>query len=56
MFLDKEKISPEEEKDDLYKDKYFPRKFKIAIAIPPYNDVDAFTNDVGIIAIIEKTN
>ena len=31
-----------------------PRKFKIAIAIPPYNDVDVFTNDVGMIAVIEK--
>ena len=54
VFLDKEKISPELEKDELYKDKYFPRKFKIAIAIPPYNDVDVFTNDVAIIAIIEN--
>jgi sulfite reductase (NADPH) hemoprotein beta-component len=54
IWLDKEKISPELEKDELYQDRYFPRKFKIAIAIPPYNDVDVFTNDVGIIAIIEN--
>lgn len=54
IWLDKEKISPDLEKDDLYQDRYFPRKFKIAIAIPPYNDVDAFTNDIGLIAIIEK--
>ena len=54
IFLDREKISADEEKDELYKDKYFPRKFKIAIAIPPYNDVDVFTNDIGIIAIIES--
>ena len=47
IWLDKEKISPEKEKDELYQDRYFPRKFKIAIAIPPYNDVDVFTNDVG---------
>jgi sulfite reductase (NADPH) hemoprotein beta-component len=31
-----------------------PRKFKIAIAIPPNNDVDVLTNDIGLIAIIEK--
>lgn len=54
VFLDKEKISADQEKDELYQDRYFPRKFKIAIAIPPYNDVDVFTNDVGLIAIIEK--
>ena len=54
IWLDKEKISPDREKDELYQDRYFPRKFKIAIAIPPYNDVDVFANDVAIIAIIEK--
>lgn len=54
VWLDAEKISPEQEKDDLYQDRYLPRKFKIAIAIPPYNDVDVFTNDIGIIAIIEN--
>ena len=31
-----------------------PRKFKIAIAIPPNNDVDVFANDIGLIAIIEN--
>jgi sulfite reductase (NADPH) hemoprotein beta-component len=46
-------LEKEEPKDPLYKDVYLPRKFKIAIAIPPYNDVDIFTNDIGLIAIIE---
>ncbi|MDN5924146.1 MAG: assimilatory sulfite reductase (NADPH) hemoprotein subunit [Xanthomonadales bacterium] len=32
---------------------YLPRKFKFGIAIPPYNDIDVFTQDVGLIAIIE---
>ena len=54
IWLYKEKISPDTENDDLYQDRYLPRKFKIAIAIPPYNDVDVFTNDIGIIAIIEN--
>jgi sulfite reductase (NADPH) hemoprotein beta-component len=31
-----------------------PRKFKIAIAIPPSNDVDVFANDIGLIAVIEN--
>ncbi|WEK36294.1 MAG: NADPH-dependent assimilatory sulfite reductase hemoprotein subunit [Candidatus Pseudobacter hemicellulosilyticus] len=42
-----------EEEDPLYQERYLPRKFKIAIAIPPDNDVDVFTNDVGLIAIVE---
>ena len=33
---------------------YLPRKFKIAIAVPPCNDVDVFAHDYGLIAIIER--
>ncbi|MGN6438881.1 MAG: NADPH-dependent assimilatory sulfite reductase hemoprotein subunit, partial [Agriterribacter sp.] len=43
-----------EEEDSLYQDRYLPRKFKIAIAIPPNNDVDVFANDLGLIAIVEN--
>ena len=39
--------------DPLYGKTYLPRKFKVAFAIPPVNDIDVFTNDVGFIAIIE---
>lgn len=54
IWLDDEKLVETTEEDPLYQDRYLPRKFKIAIAIPPYNDVDLYTNDIGIIAIIEK--
>ena len=55
VWLDEEKISePESEVDPLYEDRYLPRKFKIGIAIPPDNDVDILTNDLGLIAIIEN--
>jgi sulfite reductase (NADPH) hemoprotein beta-component len=40
--------------DPLYGKTYLPRKFKVAFAIPPVNDIDVFTNDVGLIAIIEN--
>jgi len=40
--------------EPLYGDRYLPRKFKIAIAIPPYNDSDIFSQDLGFIAIIEN--
>lgn len=54
VWLDEEKIAEVTEEDPLYQDRYLPRKFKIAVAIPPYNDVDVFANDVGLIAIIEN--
>lgn len=55
IWLDREPLlNKEEEKDPLYQERYLPRKFKIAIAIPPNNDVDVFTNDIGLIAIIEN--
>lgn len=52
---DKKVIEKKETEDDpLYKDVYLPRKFKIAIAIPPNNDVDVLANDIGLIAIVER--
>lgn len=55
IWLDGEELTDkEEEKDPLYKEWFMPRKFKIAIAIPPNNDVDILTNDIGLIAIVEK--
>lgn len=54
IWLDEEKIADRSEEDPLYEDRYLPRKFKIAIAIPPNNDVDVFANDVGLIAVIEN--
>ena len=39
--------------EPLYGKHYLPRKFKIAIAVPPHNDVDVFANDLGFIAIAE---
>jgi sulfite reductase (NADPH) hemoprotein beta-component len=40
--------------DPLYGKTYLPRKFKIAFVIPPVNDLDVLTNDVGLIAIVEN--
>jgi sulfite reductase (NADPH) hemoprotein beta-component len=40
--------------EPLYGKTYLPRKFKIAIAIPPYNDVDVFAHCLGFIAIVEQ--
>ena len=40
--------------DPLYGKIYLPRKFKIAFAIPPLNDVDVFANCLGFVAIAEQ--
>jgi sulfite reductase (NADPH) hemoprotein beta-component len=55
VWLDEEKIiDKKDEEDPLYGTTYLPRKFKIAIAIPPNNDVDVFANDIGLIAVVEN--
>ncbi len=54
IWLDEEQLADRKEEDPLYQDRYLPRKFKIAIAIPPNNDVDVFTNDIGLIAVVEN--
>ncbi len=40
--------------DPLYGQTYLPRKFKISFVVPPSNDMDVFTNDLGFIAIVEN--
>jgi sulfite reductase (NADPH) hemoprotein beta-component len=52
--LDLEKPTDTDFADPLYGQTYLPRKFKIAFAIPPVNDVDVLTNCVGLIAIVDK--
>ena len=39
--------------DPLYGKTYLPRKFKTGFVIPPLNDVDIFTHDLGFIVIAE---
>lgn len=40
--------------EPLYSPVYLPRKFKVNITVPPYNDVDVFSSDVGLIAIVDQ--
>lgn len=57
IWLDEEKIidsrDNEWEQEPIYGAVYLPRKFKIGIAVPPSNDVDVFSQDLGFIAIVE---
>ena len=53
IWLDQEKLADSgEEEDPVYGKVYLPRKFKMAVAVPPVNDVDIFANDFGLIAIV----
>lgn len=56
IWLDGEKVAShgDEEEEPLYGKTYLPRKFKIAVAIPPHNDVDVFAHCLGFIAIVEE--
>lgn len=56
IWLDGEKVADSrdgEEVEPIYGPVYLPRKFKIGFAVPPSNDVDVFSQDLGFIAIIE---
>ncbi len=56
IWLDGAKVAggeDEAEGEPIYGRTYLPRKFKIAVAVPPLNDVDVFAHDLGFIAIEE---
>ena len=52
IYLDEELVAGGEE-EPMYGPTYLPRKFKTGFAVPPSNDVDVFSQDLGFIAIIE---
>ncbi|MBH0229458.1 assimilatory sulfite reductase (NADPH) hemoprotein subunit [Halobacillus yeomjeoni] len=55
IWLDEEKVQDSKETvEPIYGDLYLPRKFKIGVAVPPSNDIDVFSQDLGYIAIIEN--
>ena len=53
IWLDEERVAGTPEQDPVYGEAYLPRKFKIGFAIPPTNDVDVFSQDLGFVAVIE---
>jgi sulfite reductase (NADPH) hemoprotein beta-component len=56
IWLDGERIVGGETEvvEPIYGKTYLPRKFKIAVAVPPSNDVDVFANDLGYIAVLDR--
>lgn len=54
IWLDEQQVAGNaEEAEPLYGTTYLPRKFKMAVAVPPLNDVDVLANDFGLIAIVD---
>jgi sulfite reductase (NADPH) hemoprotein beta-component len=55
IWLEGERIAGGEDEvvEPIYGKTYLPRKFKIAVAVPPSNDVDVFAHDLGFIAILD---
>ncbi|WP_314586859.1 assimilatory sulfite reductase (NADPH) hemoprotein subunit [Paenibacillus terrigena] len=61
IWLDGEKVVDSLEQEEaavevepIYGKVYLPRKFKIGIAVPPSNDIDVYSQDLGFIAIVEN--
>jgi sulfite reductase (NADPH) hemoprotein beta-component len=49
-----EKVASSENEEPFYGKTYLPRKFKIGFAVPPSNDIDIYTQDLGFIAIANE--
>lgn len=57
VFLEEPAAEPRPEPEEpLYGRTYLPRKFKIALAVPPRNDVDVYAHDLGFVALVEGGN
>ncbi len=54
IWLDGERLSDgAREIEPIYGDTYLPRKFKTAFVVPPDNDVDIYSQDLGFVAVVE---
>ena len=54
IWLDGEKLVGPPEEEPILGPIYLPRKFKTGIVVPPHNDVDVFSQDLGFIAILDN--
>ncbi|MDW5375791.1 NADPH-dependent assimilatory sulfite reductase hemoprotein subunit [Halomonas sp. HP20-15] len=54
IWLDGERVDPDADEEPLYGPTYLPRKFKIGFAVPPVNDIDVYSQDIGLIAAVEE--
>lgn len=55
IWLDEKRVAGDDgEAEPIYGAAFLPRKFKIGFAIPPWNDVDVYAQDLGFVAIVER--
>ncbi|HET7815955.1 MAG TPA: assimilatory sulfite reductase (NADPH) hemoprotein subunit [Sphingomicrobium sp.] len=52
IWYGKERVATSQEEEPLYGPTYLPRKFKIGFVVPPSNDIDVYTQDLGFIAVV----
>ncbi|MGV8855017.1 MAG: assimilatory sulfite reductase (NADPH) hemoprotein subunit [Devosia sp.] len=53
IWYGQERVASSEAEEPFYGRTYMPRKFKIGFVLPPDNDIDIYTQDLGFIAIVE---
>ncbi len=53
IWLNGEKLVGPAEEEPILGQLYLPRKFKTAVVVPPHNDVDIYSQDLGFIAILD---
>ncbi|HAC34126.1 MAG TPA: NADPH-dependent assimilatory sulfite reductase hemoprotein subunit, partial [Gammaproteobacteria bacterium] len=51
IWLGRKQVAGHVDEEPMYGDTYLPRKFKIGVAVPPLNDIDVYSQDIGLIAI-----
>jgi sulfite reductase (NADPH) hemoprotein beta-component len=51
IWYGKERVATSEPEEPFYGPTYLPRKFKVGFVVPPSNDIDVYTQDLGFIAI-----
>src|SRR6188508_1259644 len=56
IWLNGEKLVGPAEEEPILGQLYLPRKFKTAVVVPPHNDVDIYSQDLGFIAILEQND
>jgi sulfite reductase (NADPH) hemoprotein beta-component len=52
IWYGEQRVATSENQEPFYGRQYLPRKFKIGFVVPPSNDIDVYTQDLGFIAVL----
>jgi len=52
IWYGEQRVATSENEEPFYGRQYLPRKFKIGFVVPPSNDIDVYTQDLGFIAVV----